>query len=157
MPADTPVIDPSTGVGFRSSFTVPFWDATRERRLMLQRTPESGAFQFFPMPISQQGSTRDLEWVEVKPVGRLYSFTVTRRGPEAFRGREPYVVVAVTLDAGVRMISNLVDCPLESIRIGMAVEGVWHPLSDGTHLLLFRPSDQDGEHAAEAGDGRETS
>lgn len=126
-----------------SSFTRAFWDATRERRFLLQYSEGSGLNQFFPQPISQRGSRRDLRWVETDPVGELFAYTITHRGPGPFHGHEPYVVVTVTLDAGVRVISNLVECPLDRIAIGMRVSGTWQPLSDGTHLLMFRPADDE--------------
>jgi hypothetical protein len=37
------------------------------------------------------------------------------------------------------MVSNLVDCPLDQIRIGMAVEVTFEPLSDEIALPKFKP------------------
>ena len=132
----------------RSTFTKEYWEATRERRLLVQYSAETERFQFFPQPISQAGTRRDLQWREVEPVGELFAYTVTHLAPGAFRGNVPYVVATVTLDVGVRMISNLVDCPTERIVIGMRVRGTWLPLSDGTHLLQFRPDETVAEVAS---------
>jgi hypothetical protein len=49
------------------------------------------------------------------------------------------VVVLVDLDAGVRMMSNVVGCPPEVVTAGMRVGLAWEPLSDGRHLPVFRP------------------
>jgi uncharacterized OB-fold protein len=58
----------------------------------------------------------------------------------AFRGAEPYAVVSVTLDeARVNVITNMVNCQADDLKIGMAVKPYWHPLEDGTHLLMFQP------------------
>jgi len=135
----TALADVDRGEFPRSSFACEFWEATRDLRLLVQYSRQSGQYQFFPLPISQRGHTRDLEWREVEPVGEIFAYTVTRRGPATFHGHEPYLVITVTLDIGVRMISNLVDCPIKDVAIGMRVRGTWLPLPDGTNLLLFRP------------------
>jgi uncharacterized OB-fold protein len=56
------------------------------------------------------------------------------------------MVVTVRLDVGVDVISNLVDCDLADVRIGMRVRPHWLPQEDGTALLLFQP-DPDLESA----------
>lgn len=139
-PAASSLPELARGPIARASFTKEYWDATSERRFVLQRSDETGQFQFFPQPISQRGSRRDLQWVEVDPVGEVYAYTITRRGPGPFHGHEPYVVATITLDAGVRVVSNLVDCPLDEIKVGLRVRGTWQPLTDGTQLIVFRPA-----------------
>jgi uncharacterized OB-fold protein len=51
----------------------------------------------------------------------------------------PYAVVLVELEDGGRMIANVVDCPLERLRIGMPVETVFEKRSDEVALPQFRP------------------
>ena len=48
-------------------------------------------------------------------------------------------MVLVDLDEGVRMMSNVVDCPPGDVAAGMRVALGWEPLSDGRHLPVFRP------------------
>jgi uncharacterized OB-fold protein len=69
----------------------------------------------------------------------VFSWTITHRGTPAFRGAEPYAVVDVMLDVGVKVIANIVHCKAEDLKIGMKVKPYWHPLADGTHLLMFQP------------------
>jgi uncharacterized OB-fold protein len=72
----------------------------------------------------------------------VFSYTFTYRGMPAFRGAEPYAIVNVTLEgAGVNHIANLVNCKAEDVKVGMKVKPYWHPLDDGTHLLMFQPDD----------------
>jgi hypothetical protein len=49
-------------------------------------------------------------------------------------------VVLVELEEGVRMMSNVVDCPPDEVKVGMPVTLTWEPLSDGRNLPQFRPS-----------------
>ena len=124
----------------RYGFSKPYWDATREKKLVIQYCRASGKYQHVPRPVSIfTGRRRDLEWREVSGKGEVFSYTVARRGTPAFRGHEPYLVVCVTLDVGVNHIANMVNCTEEDIRVGMKVASYWMPLEDGTHLLMFQP------------------
>jgi uncharacterized protein len=122
-----------------SSYSRPFWEATRAKKLLIQYCPRTGQYQFFPRPSSLFTGARDLEWREVSGRGEIFSYTVAHRGPGAFHGHEPYLIVTVTLDVGVNVIADLVHCGLDEVRIGMPVVPFWHALSNGTHLLLFEP------------------
>lgn len=121
------------------NFSRPFWEATREKKLLIQYCPASGRYQFLPRPVSIFTGTRKLEWREVSGRGTLFSYTIASRGPDVFRGHEPYAVGMVTLDEGVNIIGNVVNCDRGALRIGMRVAPHWHPMADGKHLLMFQP------------------
>ena len=121
-------------------FSEPYWEGTKTKKLVLQRCKVTKKFQHFPRPVSIfTGRRRDIEWAEVSGKGKVYSYPVTERGTPAFRGMEPYAVVSVTLDVGVNFIADIVNCTVEELKVGMAVKPYWHPLDDGTHLLMFQP------------------
>lgn len=121
-------------------FSKPYWEATRQKKLLIQYCRKTGKYQHYPRPTSIfTGKRRDIEWREVSGKGEVFSYTITRRGPAAFRGHEPYLVVCVTLDVGVNHIANMVNCSADEIRVGMKVLPYWMPLADGTHLLMFQP------------------
>lgn len=123
------------------SFSLPFWEATREKKLLIQYCRRSGRYQFFPRATSIfTGRRSDLEWREVSGAGEVFTWTVARRAPPLFRGHEPYVVATVTLDVGVNVLANLVHCRLDAIRIGLPVKPVWAPLPNGMNLLMFEPA-----------------
>ena len=122
------------------SFSQPFWEASRQKKLLIQYCRRSGKYQHYPRPTSIfTGRASDIEWREVSGRGEVYSWTIARRGPVPFHGHEPYLVVSVTLDVGVNLIANMVNCGADEIRIGMKVVPCWAPLEDGTHLLMFEP------------------
>jgi uncharacterized OB-fold protein len=122
-------------------YSMPLWEASRQKKLVIQFCKATGKYQHFPRPVSIfTGRRRDVEWREVSGKGEVFSYTFTYRGMPAFRGAEPYAVVSVTLDeAGVNYIANLVNCKAEDVKVGMRVKPYWHPLDDGTHLLMFQP------------------
>ena len=121
-------------------FGMPFWEATRDKRLVLQYCRVAGKFQHFPRPVSIfTGRRRDLEWREVSGRGTVCSFTIAHRGPPPFQGREPYAIASVTLEEGVNVIAGVVNCTEAELRVGMAVKPYWHPLENGEHLLMWQP------------------
>ena len=128
----------------RYRFSKPYWDATREKKLVLQYCRATGKYQHYPRPNSiYTGRASDIEWREVSGKGELFSFTVAYRGAPAFRGHEPYAVVLVTLDVGVNVMAGMMNCTTDELKVGMRVRPTWLPLEDGTHLLMFEP-DKDG-------------
>jgi len=85
-----------------------------------------------------------VKWRDDSGGGTVYATSVHRRpGPGRDADEGPYVVVLVELDAGVRMMSNVVGCPPEEVTTGMRVTIAWEPLSDGRHLPVFRPAHED--------------
>jgi uncharacterized OB-fold protein len=122
------------------SFSQPFWQATRDKTLLLQYCRRSGRYQFFPRATSIVDGNRDLDWREVSGRGVVFSYTIARRARPPFQGHEPFVIAVVTLEEGVNVMANLVHCALDKIRIGLKVVPFWAPLPDGTHLLMFEPA-----------------
>jgi uncharacterized OB-fold protein len=120
-----------------SSFTQPFWHATRERRLLLQYCTVARKFQHYPRPVSIYTGRKTIEWREVAGTGKVYAFTVTHRAPPAFRGREPYVVATIELDEQVRLMSNVEGALPGDVRIGARVRLVWSPMAQGFNFPTF--------------------
>jgi uncharacterized OB-fold protein len=122
------------------SFSAPFWEATREKRLLLQYDRVAEAYQFYPRPTSiHTGRRANLEWREVSGRGQVFSHTIVRRARPPFRDHEPYFIVMVTLDEGVNVMSNVTNCAPEEMKAGLRLKPYWLPLADGRHLLLFEP------------------
>jgi uncharacterized protein len=46
----------------------------------------------------------------------------------------------IELDEGVKMMSNVIDCPPEQVKIGMPVEAVFDDVTPATTLVKFRPA-----------------
>jgi uncharacterized OB-fold protein len=116
-----------------------FWEACRRGELRLQRCTACGAFRHHPRPMCPKCGSTDSEWARASGRGVVHTFTIVH-GPTlpAFADRVPYNVVAVHLDEGVFMVSNVVDCPPEDLRIGLPVEVVFEPLNDAITVPKFR-------------------
>ena len=62
----------------------------------------------------------------------IYTYSVTRRG-----GPMPYCIAYVTLDEGVTMMTNIVDCDLDTIKIGQKVKVVFKKTESGSMVPMF--------------------
>ena len=49
----------------------------------------------------------------------------------------PYAIAYVTLAEGPTMMSNIVDCDLDAIRIGQRVRLVFKPAENGQPVPMF--------------------
>jgi uncharacterized OB-fold protein len=83
----------------------------------------------------------DLRWTDVSGEGTVYAVSIHYRpGVAEMKARVPYAVALVDLAEGVRLLTNVVGCDPESVRVGQRVSVTWEELSDGRHLPLFEPS-----------------
>jgi uncharacterized OB-fold protein len=112
----------------------PFFAGAAQGRLMLKRCAACGAHHFYPRPLCPFCFSDRTEWMEAKGTGSIYAFSVTRRA-----GPVPYAIAYVTLDEGVTMMTNIVDCDLDAIRIGQRVRVVFKPTEGGPPVPMFAP------------------
>ncbi len=126
-----------------TSLTQPFWEATAQKRLVIQRCASCREFVWCPRPACTECGSDQLEWKSVSGRGTVFSFTIIRqviaRGAGAFEKEIPYIVAWVDLEEGPRFCSNVVDCPIDRVTIGMPVEVVFEEASTEISLPKFRP------------------
>ena len=126
-----PVADPDP-------MTEPWWDATREGRLLIQRCAECGHHQHYPRPVCTSCHSASVSFVVASGKGTVYSFSVSHRSPQpAFE--PPYVVALVRLEEGPVLLTNIVGCPPEEVACDIKVHLLWEELPDGRKLPLFTP------------------
>jgi uncharacterized OB-fold protein len=120
--------------------SAPYWAAAHEGRLVVQRCTTCGHTQLYPRDrcLVCRGP---VEWVEASGRGTVYSFTVIRQNySRPFRDWIPYVVALVDLEEGPRVMTNIVECEPDAVRIGMAVRARFEPVSDEAGIALFTPA-----------------
>ena len=120
--------------------TEPYWKATHDGRLLVQRCRSCGHHQLYPRWRCLRCRS-EVDWVEASGRGAVYSFTVIRQNfSRSFKHLIPYVVALVELEEGPRLMTNIVGCPPEDLRIGMPVRVTFEPVSDEVSLPLFQPA-----------------
>jgi uncharacterized OB-fold protein len=82
----------------------------------------------------------EVEWVRCSGRGTVYTFTVTHQNhAPGFREALPYVLACVELEEGVQMLTNVVGCAPDDVRIGMPVEVEFEDVTDEIAIPRFRP------------------
>jgi uncharacterized OB-fold protein len=123
--------------------SAPFWDGCRAHRLLAQRCAACGRWRWPPAAVCPHCREPGGAWTPLRGTGTISSFVVAHRASHpAFGDAVPYTIVFVTLDeapADLLLLSNLVECPWERVRIGMRVEVTFEELPEGATLPLFRP------------------
>jgi uncharacterized protein len=120
--------------------TQGWWDATRDRRLVVKRCTACGHHQHYPRPLCLSCSSTDLGFEQAAGTGRIHSFTVVHRAPTPELD-PPYVVALVRLDEGPTLMTNIVGCHPADVRCEQPVRVDWRALDDGRHLPVFRIAD----------------
>lgn len=113
--------------------TKPFWEAANQSKLLLKRCLSCNEVHYYPRALCPFcfGET---QWEESKGQGAIYTYSVMRRAPV------PYAIAYVTLDEGPTIMTNIVDCDFDSLRIGQRVRLTYQPSESGQQVAMFAPT-----------------
>ena len=120
--------------------TKGFWEACQRHELYVQKCGACATLRYYPRAVCPRCLSDRIEWVRCSGRGTVYTFTVTHQNQApGFRDTLPYVLAYVELDEGVRMLTNIVGCAPDDVRIGMAVEVVFEDVTPTVTLPKFKP------------------
>ncbi len=134
-------IDVKTPPPVMGLYDKPMWESISARAMRLQRCRACSGWQYPPGPSCPQCLSCDLEWKEISGKGKILSWVVFHRKYLAAYPA-PYNCVAVRLEEGPTMISNLTgDMPGDD-SIGQGVAMVYVEMQDGFVLPRFQRLDR---------------
>lgn len=113
--------------------TQTFWDAAAEGRFIVRKCTDCGRVHWYPRPICPFCFSGKTEWIPASGKGSIYSYSVMRRVPE------PYAIAYVTLDEGAKMLTNIVDCDLNRLKVGQRVKLAWRSSGGDLPAPMFTP------------------
>ncbi|HYZ42660.1 MAG TPA: Zn-ribbon domain-containing OB-fold protein [Stellaceae bacterium] len=113
--------------------TKAFWDGAAAGRLMIGKCNACGKVHYYPRAICPFCFSGHTALQQASGSGTIYSYSVMRRAPV------PYAIAYVTLSEGPTMMTNIVDCDLDQIRIGQTVRLVFKPSEGGPPVSMFTP------------------
>ena len=117
-----------------------FWDAAREHKLVIQRCDECGRYIHWPQLRCPRCGSDRLTPSQVSGKGNIYSFCVVHHVfHPAFEVPYNLAIVELEEQPGLRMLTNIVDCPHDALSVGMPVEVTFED-GDGFTLPQFRPA-----------------
>jgi uncharacterized OB-fold protein len=101
-------------------------------RFLLRRCAACGRAHWYPRALCPFcfGPTA---WEAASGRGVIYSYSVMRRAAV------PYAIAYVALAEGPVMLTNLVECDFDTLRIGQDVRVVFRPSQGGPLVPCFRP------------------
>ncbi|HEV8142137.1 MAG TPA: Zn-ribbon domain-containing OB-fold protein [Methylomirabilota bacterium] len=114
--------------------TKAFWDGAVQGKLLIKKCRACGQSHYYPRALCPFCLSDATEWQPTAGTGTLYSFSVMRRA------EVPYAIAYVTLDEGPTMMTNLVDCDFDALRIGQRVKLVFTPTEGGPPVPTFTPA-----------------
>lgn len=120
--------------------TRPFWDGTKQHRLIMQRCSRCNRFHWLPSPSCQTCGNSELLWEQLKGTGTVYTFTIVHRVVRntAFAKKTPYLIAVVELDEGPRMVTSIQSESMDQVRIGSKVEVTFEDITAEVSLPRFR-------------------
>jgi uncharacterized OB-fold protein len=122
-----------------------FWTSGEDGRLRFLRCQGCGYWLHPPLPRCPRCGGRDLAPEAISGRAELYTYTVNHQSWDG--STEPYAIALVTFpELGqdeLRLTTNVVGCPLEELRIGMALQ-VAFERHDLVFFPLFQPVDESG-------------
>jgi len=122
IPAPTPTLESEA-----------FFKAAGEGRFLIKKCTACGKAHWYPRAICPFCSSGETEWSEASGKGTIYSYSVMRRVPE------PFALAYVTLAEGPTMLTNIVDCDFDALKIGQDVTVVFKPSDGGPPVAMFKP------------------
>lgn len=115
------------------------WDGCKEGELWVQKCADCNSYVFIPQESCTACQSFKLNWVQSSGQGVLYSYTTVFR-PQRVEFEVPYVVAIIELEEGWHMLSNLIDCDLDAVKVGMPVEVTFQKMTEEITLPKFKPA-----------------
>jgi uncharacterized OB-fold protein len=106
-----------------------FYRGWLQRRLLLNRCADCGHWHHPPRPMCPECWSRRVQPMDVSGTGRIHLLIKLHLGPPApdvdYLHPHPVATVELSEQPGLRYTSTIVNCPLDEIRIGLAVRLTW--------------------------------
>jgi uncharacterized OB-fold protein len=124
-----------------------FWDGVAEHRLFILQCNSCGKFIHPPRPVCRFCLSTDLAPAQVSGRAVLDTWTLPAQPFDAyFQSHLPYVLAVVELaeQAKLKMVTNVVECSEERLRIGLPLEVTFREVAPAVTLPLFKPAEPEG-------------
>ena len=114
--------------------TQAYWDAAAAGKLLIRKCEACGRLHHYPRALCPFCFSDAGSWQTASGQAKIYSYSVMRRA------EVPYAIAYVTLDEGVTMLTNIVDCDFAALKIGQSLRVVFKPTADGAPPVpMFTP------------------
>lgn len=119
--------------------TAFFWEGCKAGQLRIQQCGNCSRLAHPPVVRCPECGSYDLRHRVASGRATLHSFVEPVYPPMPFMSY-PYIVGLVDLEEGTRLLTNIVHCPPELVKVGMALELVFVDTDSEQRLPMFRPA-----------------
>ena len=116
-----------------------YWDGAKAGKLLLNACTACDKPYFPPRPFCPTCGSREVEVREASGKGTLHSYVINQLPAPGYE--PPFTIAVVMLDEGVKMLTNIVDCPAEpeALVLDMPLEVTFEARGD-IAVPQFRPA-----------------
>ena len=117
-----------------------FWTSGADGQLRFMRCNKCGYYLHPVTPECPKCWSKDMAPAVVSGRGVIHSFTINHHPWDG--STEPWAIILVEIaeQEGLRLTSNIVNCPNDEVKIGMPVKVVFEQHGD-VYFPLFEPAD----------------
>jgi uncharacterized OB-fold protein len=102
------------------SFTIEqFYKHISQGKLMGGKCKNCGKIHLPPRPLCDKCFSKEFEWTQIQPKGKLVTYTIIHVAPPQFQQMAPYAVGIIQLENDLKIPGMIRDVEHEKIRIGM--------------------------------------
>jgi uncharacterized OB-fold protein len=121
--------------------SAPYWEAAARGELQVAECRTCGALHHYPRPFCPTCWSAEVVPRTVSGRATLYTYSVVYSNDLVpFKDRVPYVAAVVDLEEGPRLMTSIVDCPIEDLHIGMALTARFQRIDDELRAPVFGPA-----------------
>jgi uncharacterized OB-fold protein len=100
-------------------FAARYWREIPQRyRMEAAKCTQCGKTFFPPRRVCDKCRSRSFETVVLPEEGEILSYTIIRTPPAGFEDEAPYAIGVVRLGGEVQVLTQIVDCEFDQIKVG---------------------------------------
>jgi uncharacterized OB-fold protein len=104
-------------------FTIEqFFKSLKEKKLMAAKCRRCGTVHLPPRPVCLNCYSKELIWIQLRPRGKLVTYTVIHIAPEPFQNIAPYAYGIIELEDGLRLPGIIKNIEHEKLDVGIKLE-----------------------------------
>jgi uncharacterized OB-fold protein len=107
-------------------------------RLEAGKCEKCGYIAFPPRLICPECSNRNFSLINLKPQGKILTFTVIHTAADEFAAQTPFGLGIIETDEGARLTAQIVDCSPDEIEIGKKVKLVFRNIQREGHAGILQ-------------------
>ena len=116
-----------------------FYGWCKKGELRFQKCGDCGNWRHVPREMCPDCGSTEWDWQASSGKGTVFTWTVAARPLHpGFADAAPYAPVVVEMEEGVRVLTEIIDCPPSDLKIDMPVEVVFESVTDDVSLPKFK-------------------